>query len=60
MLATLYFVGTTLQMPPTAYDSQETSTFVEELMSELAQLATEVYLNKSVYGTANYRNTDAQ
>jgi hypothetical protein len=60
MLAALYFVGTTLRDLSKVYDSQKTSTFLEEVMSDLAKLATEVYLTKSVHGTSKYRNTDAQ
>jgi hypothetical protein len=44
----LYFVGTTLWVLSKLYDSQETSPFLEEMMSDLTQLATGVYLTKSV------------
>jgi hypothetical protein len=44
----LYFVGTTLRVLSKLYDSQETSPFLEEMRRELAQLATGVYLTKSV------------
>ena len=44
----LYFVGTTLRVLTKLYDSHETSPFLEEMMIELAQLATGVYLTKSV------------
>jgi len=42
-----YFVGMVLRVLSRLYDSQETSPFLEEMMNELAQLATGVYLTKS-------------